>query len=657
MADIQTKFTLRANAEGFDQARRQVSGLNDAMSKVAATQAKMAGASGRIGGIGSQATMGGGGKRGAGDDAMSVLLGRMGGSSEGRNNARDSNSLLNLVKRLEQAQRHAGDTAVEGLKKEADAANKTADALNRRNKARGGGGAGGTGGGGGGGGGPGGPGDGDGEGGGRFGKYRKSFGLGVMQKVSGIDFLQGGMQGVAQMMGGMAGNIAMSLLGSVKNAVGGLLSTPTNVLTQGSGAITSLAQSMPLSGLYAGGVQQNVDFGTQEIQNQRSLSGLLPYVTGNRLYGDAGDVINRNRRRLSGTAQSMGLNPNEAFSSLASAVAGSGGILDDVTDEQQRNMLALNKLGVSDLGTSASIMRSQQRGYIDHTARRKQYFNPTNDPLVRGQSDAADFNLKGSEAQNYLRTIAEGMQSVVHTGIRFNQEGRADAIRAVMANSHSGFQQAQGMQEGFRAHLRQVSLMGPQSAEDMMLLRARHYNPEKGPQDMARALAEIGDERNLPQLTSSYLRQARGISNLRGGAIGDIQMAQLMGRVGMSASSQQGRDFRRNDHRGEKRVRTFMPGVELSPGSSSQKISEAAGRLVPDIVRPSVLREAQGMETGINLAPDVQSLDAKQAEYNRQLLGTSKAFAELAGYLSDFSGKLTGLGLPPAQSRPMSMAP
>ena len=624
------------------------------MSKVAATQAKMGG----VGGVRLGAGMGGQSGGGKASDPLAALMAGLGGgkSAGGKNLARDSNSLLNMLKRLEQAQKHATDVSVEGLRKESDAANKTADALNKRNRARGAGGGSGGAGGGGGGGGVGGGDAGDGGGGGRFGKYRNSFSQGFMQKISGIDFMQGGMQGVAQMLGGALGGIASQVAGSVTNALGGIMKSPLSVLSQGSGAITTLAQSMPFSGLFGGGVQQNVDFAQQELSNQRSLSGLLPYVSRNEGGKEAGQRLVDERRGIASDAYTIGgMNPNEGFSAMASAAAGAGGLLSGIRSGDRKNMLALNKLGISDLGNSASILRDRELGYTTYTGKDVQKY----DSGILGQaaSDANDFGLEGSEAQGYLRSIAEGIHSVVHTGIKFDQAGRADTIRAMMAGG--GFmsgQRAQNLGEGFRDHVNRVSLQGPQSAEDFLLMKQYGFNPEKGGSETARVLKEMSKEKNLPRALTGYISAARSISSHgKDGNVNDFQMVRMLQGAGINSSLQEAEGFRR-DGDSKDVIRRNLKNRRRGAGYSDEELQSRASAQTPELVRPTIRRESIGFETGVNLAPDVQALDARQGEFTRQLTSTARAFGDFSMYLSDFTTRLTGIGAPVAQSRPMTQA-
>ena len=166
---------------------------------------------------------------------------------------------------------------------------------------------------------------------------------------------------------------------------------------------------------------------------------------------------------------------------------------------------------------------------------------------------------------------------------------------------------------------------------------------------------ELGDEKNEPGITAGYIDQARKIASSKGGNRGDLQFMKLLQDAGIYASTQEAKNFRRRGA-GASDIRRIIKSQGSMAVSTAEELQDDASTLTPNIVRPTIRREAQGFETGVNLAPDVQALDARQGEFNRQLTGTTRAFADFSIYLSQFVTRLTGIGAPVAQSRPMTMS-
>jgi hypothetical protein len=230
-----------------------------------------------------------------------------------------------------------------------------------------------------------------------------------------------------------------------------------------------------------------------------------------------------------GVGQAMGMTEVEAlqFAGGVTQVGGGGQAGMEQAGMMQAGFAAKRLYGV-DEGTSGAFLKAQRRGGLAGLEAGKE--GGGGEALAGTIGDAMKLGLEGSEINDYLKIMAEGIQQFQQTGIPFPKDafsGMGDELAKMGVSGPRGTHVVRGLTQAAQA----LSTRGPQNAAELMMMQTMGGYQGGGAEGFEAAQLQLEqgkmDPKNMQKLFGRFM-QAGG-----GGAQGRMLFRNVMGGMGV----------------------------------------------------------------------------------------------------------------------------
>lgn len=366
-----------------------------------------------------------------------------------------------------------------------------------------------------------------------------------------------------------------------------------------------------------------------------------------------------NLRKLNvGSMETMGtefgLTLAETQQRLATITQIGGGNLQDLSRQNltETALAAQRMFGVGP-EVSGQLLKGGRRGGLVGG------FGQAGIQLVEGLQDAVKLGLSGSEINNYLNTIAQGVQRWEATGIPFNRESLT-IMTQELGKAGLAAPRAQNLAQGMQNYVQSMAQRGVQSGLDLMLLRSAGFEG-RGAEDLQKTLikleemvSEIGPEGITGIGPDSPLGQVfRQVIDLGGGgfsgmsALGGVLRrnmglqisARELNQLGANLTGEQPLPLSANEAariKFEEKERTKgakLAGLLQTP----EQLTKLASTITPKTLKDQAALENKQLAIGSQMITLQQNL-------NTSVLATTTAFTNLAAKpLTDLSSGFVNL--------------
>lgn len=332
----------------------------------------------------------------------------------------------------------------------------------------------------------------------------------------------------------------------------------------------------------------------------------------------------------------MGINRQEALQQAVQILQAGGGNLEQL---QQQGLLrtgfaAQTAFGVGP-GVTGAFLQAGRRGGL--SGLRPGTEGGGGQALTEAIGDAMRLGLEGSEINQYLQTMAEGISQWRQTGIPFAKEAIAD-FGSELGRLGLGGVRGAAVARGVAGAAQALSTRGPQTAQELLVMQtlgglrpgqggAAGFEQAQIQLEQLRG-GQVGGEQ-LNQLLGQ-LMQAGG-----GGAAGRLFARQSLGQMGVNIGAEEfrllGRQVQGEDLSTEERGRLkFLQEQRGAVGAGPQtpeELQRQAQTLIGEFGRG--LKTAAGIQNeqigiGQQMIPMLNNL-------NTATTNIAKGFAELAG--------------------------
>ena len=267
-----------------------------------------------------------------------------------------------------------------------------------------------------------------------------------------------------------------------------------------------------------------------------------------------------------------------------------------------------------DEGTIGSFLKAQRRGGL--AGMEVGGAGMGGATLTSTIGDAMKLGLEGSELNNYMKIVADGIQQFEQSGIPFAKDsfaGMADEMAKMGASGPRGAFIARGVTQAAQG----LSSKGPQNAADLMMMQTMGGYQGGGAESFEAAQLQMEqgkmDPKNMTKLFQRYMKAGGG------GASGRQLFRHVMGGMGVQIGVKESQ----------------LMGAQMEGNLSADQQKELEGIQAQ---RSGV--ETKGGVAGMGTPAHLEAL-LKQAEVSIQKYGgTVAAQAELANKQADLGSKM-----------------
>lgn len=458
-----------------------------------------------------------------------------------------------------------------------------------------------------------------------------SFTQGLLQGALPESFIERGPGAYRQAAGVLAGRTARQTVGAAADFV----------MSAGRGpeAVAGAVGQIPfVGGLLAHGLGAGIQAARGEAAAQGSFASMMPYVS--QTSGDFVPRLNAERERLGRLGmQYGGLSQNQSLAAFASASAQAGGVTRNISDQRLSSALQAQQGYGVDLGTSLRLLRGEDLGQASG--------GRSANSLAQGLGNAASLGLEGGEVGQYLRRMASDLEEVNRTGIKFSAAGQGSLERAIGRS----FADAAGtrtteLSRGINSGLDQIAQNGPQNSAQAMILQKAGFDPDR-PETYAQALVNIEDPEKRAKYVSDALADFKKTIGRHSLGRQQLEIKDFMTRINGQISNTEALKAAKEGTLGG--VMTGMVQTPAALGDASLS-SRAASNTAVSQQREAIMANMD-TRTGSMQLDAVQTADMNAKGFTTAVQGVGNTFLNAANSIADVGKQLANFVMPGASAQ------
>jgi len=300
------------------------------------------------------------------------------------------------------------------------------------------------------------------------------------------------------------------------------------------------------------------------------------------------------------------------------AQIGGGGVQDITTPMARTAVAAQTRFGVGP-ETTGAFLRAQRRGGLA---------GPQGaEALTEALSDAVSMGLKGSEIQEYMQQVAEGINQFRQTGIPFDREAMTTLQGAAGTGLGLGVERGRVVGGQIQQGLQRVAMQGAQDPMSMLLLAQAGGLESMKPMDILKARERLTTKEgaaDTARMMQDMFKQAGGAE---GGGIGAVQS--IFETLGVQAGPGELRKIAEQLQAGEAGeggpLEKVLRGggvekgrrVAMTPEQVQKQAADFISTMGPNLRRQASIADEQ-LKIGQKMLPAVQNFEKAQTKITEQ---------------------------------------